>query len=302
MHHRLLLAASSGSRYIFEGKKVMNPFFSVLHAWKESTTLHVVLREIPKDTSGEVMISLKGKLHISLIELLKTVISLSGSKKTEFLRLPLLSLFRTYISQVPRGSHKGITPSGLYQISYPSSALHEIKAEDGVIISCRQWKCNQGPLSHEERKKPFPVLLINGYSTECYYLPTEKNDLIRTLLQEGHETWLLQPRLHPTNSSNDMTIQDIGMLDVPAGSTCIAVSKILELCGESIKVHVVAHCIGGLAIHIALMGGHVPFNKIASLSCTDSSMFFKLTAWSKVKLWLPLIPVSFLPDHATTSN
>ena len=69
----------------------------------------------------------------------------------------------------------------------------------------------------EEERKRNPVLLVNGHSTESYYLPTEPNDLIRTLLEEGHETWLLQTRLDPLNPSNNFTIEDIGRFDIPAG-------------------------------------------------------------------------------------
>lgn len=89
-------------------------------------------------------------------------------------------------------------------------------AEDGFFISCRQWKCTQIPLTLEGPKQPKPVLLLNGHA-ESYSLPTEPNDLVRTLLEEGHETWLLQPRLHPLNPSNYFTIEDIGRFDVPAG-------------------------------------------------------------------------------------
>ncbi|PIA59187.1 hypothetical protein AQUCO_00400215v1 [Aquilegia coerulea] len=39
------------------------------------------------------------------------------------------------------------------------------------------------------------------------------------------------------------------------------------------------------------MGGHISANHIASLSCTNSSMFFKLTTSSIVKMTLPLIPI-----------
>ena len=73
-----------------------------------------------------------------------------------------------------------------------------------------------------------------------------------------------------------------------------AINKILELHGQHIKIHVVAHCVGGLAMHIALMGGHVSATHIASLSCTNTSMFFKLNPLSKFKMLLPLIPVSTL--------
>ncbi|CAL5350593.1 unnamed protein product [Camellia sinensis] len=144
------------------------------------------------------------------------------------------------------------------------------RRKDGFIISCKQWK---------GKKKLNPVLLINGHSTENYWLPTEPSDLVRTLLEEGHETWLLQPRLHPLNPSNNFTIEDIGRFDIPA-----VINKIRDLHGPLIKIHVVAHCVGGLAIHVTLMGGHASAAHIASLSFTNSSMFFKLTTSSRVKM------------------
>lgn len=84
--------------------------------------------------------------------------------------------------------------------------------EDGCIISCRQWKSN---LKGDEQLNP--VLLLNAYAIESFWLPTEPIDLVRTLLQEGHETWLLNSRLHPLNPSNDFTIEDVGKFDIPAG-------------------------------------------------------------------------------------
>lgn len=89
--------------------------------------------------------------------------------------------------------------------------------EDGYIICCRQWKCSQTPRRLKGEKQLYPVLLLNGYSIESYWLPTEPNDLVRTLLEEGHETWLLQSRLNPLNPSENFTIEDIGKYDIPAG-------------------------------------------------------------------------------------
>ncbi|KAL5725463.1 hypothetical protein ACHQM5_008604 [Ranunculus cassubicifolius] len=40
------------------------------------------------------------------------------------------------------------------------------------------------------------------------------------------------------------------------------------------------------------MGGYVPATEVASLSCTSSSMFYKLTTSSMVKMALPIIPIS----------
>lgn len=89
--------------------------------------------------------------------------------------------------------------------------------EDGFIESCRQWKCSESEWKPEGKDELSPVLLLNGHSAESYWLATEPNDLVRTLLEAGHETWLLQPRLHPLNPSNDFTIEDIGRFDIPAG-------------------------------------------------------------------------------------
>ncbi|KAF7148441.1 hypothetical protein RHSIM_Rhsim03G0070500 [Rhododendron simsii] len=290
MRYRLLLAASSGSRYVLEGKKVMNPYLFGLYAWRETTTMHVTFNKVVMNDAKEEGVKLKGKLCISMTELLKCLISLKGNARGSFVSLLLLTFFRTYISQVPRGSRKEFNPLKLHQKPYPNSTLHEIQTEDGFTISCQQWKCNENTLRVEEgENKLSPVLLINGYATESYWLPTESNDLVRTLLDEGHETWLLQPRLHPLNSSNNFTIEDIARFDIPS-----VINTIRYLHGPMVKIHVVAHCVGGLAIHMALMGGHVSAAHIASLCCTNSSMFFKLNASSRFKMWLPLIPMSMV--------
>ncbi|KAH1123147.1 hypothetical protein J1N35_006307 [Gossypium stocksii] len=287
MHYRLLLAAASGSRYVLEGKKIMNPYLFAIFSRKETTTLYVTFKRVSGNFAEDhhLGLNLKGKLKVSMIQLLKTLLSLEGNGKGRFLHLFLLHLLRTYILQIPQGIHKEYTPTGSYNNSYPTSTFHELETGDGCIISCRRWNSGHSRLKFNEEKHP--VLLLNGHSTESFCLPTEPNDLIRTLLTEGYEIWLLQPRLHPLNPSNNFTIEDIGRYDIPA-----VISKICEFHGPSMKVHVVAHCVGGLAIHIAVMGGHVSPTQIASLCCTNSSMFFKLSTLATVKMWLPLVSIS----------
>ncbi|KAB2046406.1 hypothetical protein ES319_D01G232100v1 [Gossypium barbadense] len=287
MHYRLLLAAASGSRYVLEGKKIMNPYLFAIFSRKETTTLYVTFKRVSGNFAEDhhVGLNLKGKLKVSMIQLLKTLLSLEGNGKGRFLHLFLLHLLRTYILQIPQGIHEEYTPTDSYNNSYPTSTFHELETGDGCIISCRRWNRGHSRLKFNEEKHP--VLLLNGHSTESFCLPTESNDLIRTLLTEGHEIWLLQPRLHPLNPSNNFTIEDLGRYDIPA-----VISKICEFHGPSMKVHVVAHCVGGLAIHIAVMGGHVSPTRIASLCCTNSSMFFKLSTLATVKMWLPLVSIS----------
>ncbi|MCL7024984.1 hypothetical protein MKW94_011989 [Papaver nudicaule] len=267
MYYHLILASSSGSRYVLEGKKIMNPYLLAMYGWKETTTLHVKLTEINRNNSKVEMVDLKGELRLTMANLIKSLISLEGNKKGRFVCLLLQSFWRTYILQMPRGNPICLLPSlELKQKPYPPSDLHEIKTVDGCTISCRQWKCEQN-----QGKQRIPVLLINGYITDSFCLPTEPNDLVRTLVDKGYETWLLQTRLHPHHPSNDFTIEDIGKFDIPA-----AVSKILELHGDSVKVHVVAHCAGGLAIHIALMGVNRSPPSTPETNCPNHSSMRKM--------------------------
>ncbi|XXG62627.1 hypothetical protein AAC387_Pa05g0950 [Persea americana] len=285
MHYKLLLASASGKRYILEGNKIMNPYLLAFNTWNETRTLHVTFKEVaPSDDPAiekctEEPLNLTGEIQVSAIELFKSAVTLKGNQRGTFVYRLLESFFRTYILQTPRSSHLDFSPYDMSQRPYPSNILHEIKTDDGFVITCKQW-------IPEGEKKTYPVLLINGYSTESFWLPTEPRDLVRTLLDEGYETWLLQTRLHPFHPSSNFTIEDIGKFDIPS-----ALKKIRESHGPSAKVHVIAHCVGGVAFHMAILGGHIYASSLASLSCTNSSMFYRVTAHELLKMRLPIIPV-----------
>lgn len=89
--------------------------------------MHVTLRTVSQNSSKEEMVDLKGKLCLSMIELLKSLISLKGNSRGRFVCLFLQCLLRTYFLQTPRGIHMDFTPSDFKQRPYPPSSLHEIK-------------------------------------------------------------------------------------------------------------------------------------------------------------------------------
>ncbi|XVF76168.1 hypothetical protein PTKIN_Ptkin13bG0244600 [Pterospermum kingtungense] len=63
-HYRLLLAAASGSRYILEGKKIMNPCLLALNSWRETTSLYVTFKRLAGNSDGEEDLNLKGEPRI----------------------------------------------------------------------------------------------------------------------------------------------------------------------------------------------------------------------------------------------
>ena len=105
----------------------MKPFLLGLYGWKESTTLQVTCKKVKKDDSSEEMVDLKGVLHISMFELIRSLISIEGKKKLKFVWLLLQSIFRTYVMQKPRGNFMGSQTVEPLDRPYPTSTFHEIR-------------------------------------------------------------------------------------------------------------------------------------------------------------------------------
>lgn len=118
MTYHLLLAASSGSRYILKGKKTLNPYLFGLYAWQETTTLHVRVEKVAENSSMNDVAILEGELSISILELLKSFLSLKGEKRGQFISLLLKTFVRTYILQMPRLTYKNPTPLGFLENLY----------------------------------------------------------------------------------------------------------------------------------------------------------------------------------------
>jgi hypothetical protein len=90
----------------------MNPYLFGLYAWRETTTLHVTFKKVVENNSREDMVNLKGELCISMVQLLKSIISLEGNERGRFVRHLLHNLLRTYFLQY----HEGVTRTSPYQI------------------------------------------------------------------------------------------------------------------------------------------------------------------------------------------
>ncbi|MCO5589431.1 hypothetical protein L7F22_043398 [Adiantum nelumboides] len=258
MYYKLLLVSETGAMYDMIGRKEMKPFFLGATALTELRTLEVEISQVSQNFN---------------------LGSLSESKKASIMRV----FFARISVQPPR------TPSSS-EVSYVESPDYPAMWNDGAQISCWRWLPTANRTIDDALNFSIStcVLLLNGYSGESYALPTEGDDMVRTLLNKGYEVWLLRMRLHfSVCTANPFSLDDIARFDLPAAFSGIAAVR-----GKQTPVHVVAHCIGGLTIHMALLGGYVPVSSVASLTCTNSSMFFDVTKLALVKLFLPLIPIS----------
>lgn len=105
----------------------MNPYLLALYTLSESTTLNVTMRKITNNDQERESLNLQGKLHISMIELMKSIWSLEGGSKRSFIYLLSQSLFRTYILQDPRGRHLDFASKDVETSPYPDSTIREIR-------------------------------------------------------------------------------------------------------------------------------------------------------------------------------
>ncbi|KAI5061107.1 hypothetical protein GOP47_0023612 [Adiantum capillus-veneris] len=295
MYYKLLIVSETGAMYEMIGRKEMKPFLLGATAMTESRTLELEISQVSQNfnlgglSESKKASILRGTVRVSYLALLKSVISMRGPRKCHFVSSLLLSILCTYFGPSPRSPP---SPEVTYVESpgYPQHSEHIIATDDGAQISCWRWLPTANRTINDALNSGTStcVLLLNGYSGESYTLPTEDDDLVCTLLNNGYEVWLLRMRLHfSVCTANPFSLDDIARFDLPAAFSGIAAVR-----GKQTPIHVVAHCIGGLTIHMALLGGYVPVPSVASLTCTNSSMFFDVTKLAMVKLFLPLIPIS----------
>lgn len=109
----------------------MNPYLFALYAWRETTKMHVTFEKVPEKNSvghDHENVILKGELSISMMELLKSLMSFDGNKKRKFLCLLSGTFLRTYFLKIPRGNQEYLNLLDCeHKYSYPSSTLHDIE-------------------------------------------------------------------------------------------------------------------------------------------------------------------------------
>ncbi|KAI5062480.1 hypothetical protein GOP47_0023019 [Adiantum capillus-veneris] len=184
MHYHLLLSGPSGKsvsccNFISNLTHGMSNLVQVNKS--KGTGGHV-------DTSSSSLPPLQGRLHISLFELVRSILTLRGPHKLLFVKSLLQSIFQTYSLENPNLSSSTSKAAQCCQDSkvaisqkhpYPAHRHYDLQTGDGTPISMIQWPCNQskscGDALNNERAEV--VLLLNGYCTESFWLPTEESDL-----------------------------------------------------------------------------------------------------------------------------
>ena len=124
----------------------------------------------------------------------------------------------------------------------PRTEVHPVTTSDGTEIRLTRYPGTKGP-----------VVLAPGYgnAARAFTVDTVDRNFVQFLGENGYDVWLLDYRASPElpASRTQFTVDDIATRDWPA-----AIGAVRKESGAD-SVQVLAHCVGGLSLFMAIGAG-----------------------------------------------
>ncbi len=268
MHYHLYIQDQKGEPYTMYGFKQIDyhDFFDV---WSETTTLYCYLwkghRPFVFDKPVTELLAI-GVLHISIADFMQqlstfTVTGVSELEKplilAQFVKEFVGPLYEAYAPSI-FGSASRRWNEHYYPIhtqvgvASPIKEIYSVDTPDGLSLLLHRFKKSSWGGSAEPHVKNI-ILLIHGLTnaTDMFIMPEHYN-LVNYLHNHGlSEVWSLDWRGSNRYAHNltphRYTVDDVAMYDLPA-----AIDMIKQKMGQSINIHIIAHCVGSMAVSSAI--------------------------------------------------
>jgi cholesterol oxidase len=128
------------------------------------------------------------------------------------------------------------------RVTLPTPEVHPVVTSDGTEIRLTRYPGTKGP-----------VVLAPGYgnAARAFTVETVERNFVEFLGENGYDVWLLDYRASPElpASRTQFTVDDIATRDWPA-----AIGAVRRESGAD-SVQVLAHCVGGLSLFMAIGAG-----------------------------------------------
>ena len=262
MWYRLPAVASDGSRYHFEGFKVVTPG-NVTDVWPDTTTLYVTLRRGSPD--GPVLG--RGVLRIEAADFARqlSTVAVTGrvsareriELEARFAKAFAGALAEDYGHVVHRPSQfrPDAPPRRHRPLDVPTPRVFGYRTADGVDLHLTRYPGGERG----------PVVLSHGMgNSRNYTLDTMSPTLLEYLVHRNFDVWVQEWRASTLlpSATSQFTGEDIVRFDHPG-----ALAVVRAETGRH-DVHVVGHCVGALTWTMASLAGTVD---PASLLCSSVS-------------------------------
>ena len=279
------MVSTSGEVIHFNGYKIINSSiaFSPRATWKATSTLYATLTSSNGARVG------RGMLHIRPAAFGSEALTFTPTGQSLFGRIRSSSQFLSFFARQVAKSFLG--PFNLLQ--WPSASysgyssnkvapteILKITASDGVQTTLRIWK----PSTARQPAKP-KIFFVPGAGVDhqIFALPTIRRNALEYFTGAGHEVFVITHRTGKTRiAQNEYTTFD-ARLDIKAG-----LEEIRKIQGSDDKIYVVAHCIGSIALSMALLDGTIPAHWISGITASNVFAHPKFAKINMAKASLPI--------------
>ncbi|WP_144137577.1 alpha/beta fold hydrolase [Paraburkholderia sp. BCC1884] len=254
MNYRMTLSSTEGKTYYLSGKKIITRS-SPINLWTQTNTMYAEIRD---SALADAPVIGTATLIITPENFLRQQRTLEVTNTPDLkTRLEWTLKFGKFFAGVLFTEYGGVAaplqffdteaqPRLKRALRAPAPQIVFFNTPDGTMLKLTRF-------NDPTKKAGRPLLLIHGSGVSSRIFST---DLIGTNLVEylhagGYDVWLLDLRvsielpsvLVPTN------VDKVAREDIPG-----AVAKVRELTGAA-EIQVVGHCMGGLALSMALLDG-----------------------------------------------
>ncbi|KAI9802390.1 MAG: hypothetical protein M1833_001896 [Piccolia ochrophora] len=280
------MVSTSGEVIHFNGYKTVNSSvtFSPWATWKATSTLYVTLTGSDGTRVG------RGILHIRPVAFGSEALTFTPTGPSLFAQIRsssnFLSFFAKRVAKSFFGPFNGLqwptaSYSGYFSDKVAPAKTMKISASDGVQTTLRMWSPVVGQLSAKPK-----ILLVPGAAVDhqIFALPTIRRNAVEFFTAAGHEVFIVTHRTGNTIIAQKGYTTFDARLDIKAG-----LEEIRRMQRSDDKIYVIAHCVGSVALSMALLDGTVPAEWIMGITASN---VFAHPKFAKINMAKASLPVS----------
>ena len=288
MHYQFQFSIPDGRSFTLFGYKEILKEDGV-DLWSQTTTLYVAIAngiDFDLQAHSQKLIAI-GVLHISPGDFMHQLTTFKSSETTEVQKLLALEKFvsvfakNVWAAMAPflftttrlRWNEHFYPVNTLQGVTSGEKATHFLDTADGLTLQLHQFSTGESQ---------DVVLLLHGLttSTDMFIMPEHQN-LVNELHRNGYQQvwsldWRGSGRLTYNLNINGYTMDHVALYDIPA-----ALEFIRAKMGESVRIHVIAHCVGSLSLMCSIAAGKA--KGIASVISNSVSLTPRVRWQSRLK-------------------